>query len=44
MLMNNRIEEPYNKLPKEGPLPILSKTLIKSKLTQKFWENAKNIL
>ena len=37
MLINNRLEDPYNKMPNEGPLPILSKTLIKSKLSKKFW-------
>lgn len=43
MLINKRVEEPYNKLPPEGPLPILSKTLIKSKLSPKFWKQTKNI-
>ena len=43
MLINKRIEEPYNRLPPEGPLPILSKTLIKSKLSPKFWKQTKNI-
>ena len=37
MLINNRLEEPYDKMPKEGPLPILSKSIIKSKLTKNFW-------
>ena len=43
MLINKRIEEPYNRLPPEGPLPILSKTLIKSKLSPKFWKQTKDI-
>ena len=43
MLINKRIEEPYSRLPPEGPLPILSKTLIKSKLSPKFWKQTKNI-
>ena len=43
MLINSRIEEPYNKNPNDGPLPILSKTLVKSKLTYKFWDNVKHI-
>ena len=43
MLINNRIEEPYSRLPPDGPLPILSKTLIKSKLSPKFWKQSKNI-
>ena len=43
MLINKRVEEPYSRLPPEGPLPILSKTLIKSKLSPKFWKQTKNI-
>ena len=43
MIINGRVEEPYSRLPPEGPLPILSKTLVKSKLTPKFWRNSKNI-
>jgi len=43
MLINKRVEEPYSKLPPEGPLPILSKTLIKSKLSPKFWNQTKSI-
>ena len=43
MLINKRLEEPYNKMPQEGPLPILSKTLIQSKLTKKFWDKVKYI-
>ena len=43
MLINNRLEDPYNKMPKEGPLPILSKTLIKSKLSKIFWIKIKYI-
>jgi len=43
MLINNRLEAPFNKLPKEGPLPIISKVLIKSQLTPKFWEITKYI-
>lgn len=43
MLVNNRIEEPYNRLPPDGPLPILSKTLTKSKLTPKFWKLTQNL-
>ena len=44
MLINKRLEEPYNKLPKEGDLPILSKPLINSQLSDKFWKKAKQIL
>ena len=43
MLINNRIEEPYCRLPPEGPLPILSKILVRSKLTQKFFKYTKYI-
>ena len=43
MLINNRFEEPYNKFPPDGPLPILSKSLVKSKLTKKFWQYTKHI-
>lgn len=43
MLINKRLEEPYNKRPEEGPLPILSKTFIKSKLSPHFWAKTKYI-
>ena len=43
MLINNRFEEPYNKFPPDGPLPILSKALVKSKLTKKFWQYTRHI-
>jgi hypothetical protein len=43
MLINKRLEEPYSKMPDDGPLPILSKTVIKSKLSSKFWEKTKYI-
>ena len=43
MLINNRVEEPYSKLPPEGPLPILNKALVKSKLSQKFYKQTKYI-
>ena len=43
MLINKRIEEPYNKNPGDAPLQILSKTLVKSKLSYKFWESVKHI-
>ena len=43
MLINNSYEEPYNKFVPEGPLPILSKTLVTSKLTPKFWKRTKKI-
>ena len=37
MIINNRFEEPYNKFPKDGPLPLLSKPIVISKLSIKFW-------
>ena len=43
MLINDKLEDPYNKMPKDGPLPILPKTLIKSKLSKEFWIKTKYI-
>ena len=43
MLINRRIEEPYDKNPNDGPLMILSKTIVKSKLSRKFWESVSHI-
>ena len=37
MVLNNRFEEPYNKFPGDGPIPLLSKPVVKSKLSKKFW-------
>ena len=37
MILNNRFEEPYNKFPNDGPIPLLSKPVVKSKLSKKFW-------
>jgi len=36
MILNNSFEDPYNKFAPEGPLPIISKSLAKAKLTKKF--------
>ena len=36
MILNNRFEEPYNKFPGDGPIPLLSKPIVKSKLSKKF--------
>lgn len=41
MIINDRYEEPYNKFPKEGPIPLLSKSVVLSKLSKKFWEYTK---
>ena len=43
MLINGRLEEPYDNNPDDRPLQILSKTIVKSKLTATFWENVKHI-
>ena len=37
-ILNKHFEEPYNKFPPEGSVPILNKALVKSKLTKKFFE------
>ena len=37
MIINNRYEEPYNKFPEDGPIPLLSKPIVISKLSKKFW-------
>ena len=36
MLINNRVEEPYSRLPPDGPLPFLSKSIVKSQLTKNY--------
>jgi len=38
MVLNNKLEEPYNKLAPDCPIPLVSKTLIKSRLSKKFEE------
>ena len=37
-ILNEHFEEPYNKFPPEGSVPILNKSLVKSKLSKKFFE------
>ena len=37
MIINNRFEEPYNKFPQDGPIPLLSKPIVISQLSKKFW-------
>ena len=44
MIINNNFEEPFNKFPTEDYIPIISRPLVNSKLTNKFWKIAKNIL
>ena len=40
MLINKRLEEPFDKISKEDELPIISKTMVNYKLTPKFWKYA----
>ncbi len=42
MMLNNYLELPYNKFPLEGAVPIISKSIVKSKLSNKFHEIASN--
>ena len=37
-ILNNHFEEPYNKFPPEGSVPILNKALVKSQLSKKFFQ------
>ena len=41
MLRNNRVEEPYSRLPPDGPLPSLSESLVKSQLNKNYFKLAK---
>ena len=43
MIINKHFEEPYNKFAPEGPIPVLSKTIVKSKLSNKFWKSTQKI-
>ena len=43
MIINKNFEAPYNKLPPSDYIPILSRPLVNSKLTDKFWQATKNI-
>ena len=43
MIINKHFEEPYNKFAPEGPIPVLSKTIVKSRLSNKFWKNTQKI-
>jgi len=38
MIINNHFESPYNKFAPEGSIPIISKSIVKSKLSKKFNE------
>lgn len=37
-IINERFEDPYNKFAPESPVPIINKTVVKAKLSQKFFE------
>ncbi len=39
-VLNQRFEEPYDKFPKDGPIPIINKTLVRSKLSAKFFKES----
>ena len=43
MIINNNFEDPYNKFPPADFIPSLSRPLVNSKLTNKFWKITKNI-
>ena len=43
MILNNRFEEPYSRFAPESSLPLLSKTLVKSRLSNKFWKCTEKI-
>ena len=43
MIINEQYEEPYNRLAPDGPLPLLQRHIVKSRLSKKFWNYAKNI-
>ncbi len=43
MMLNNNLEQPYNKFAPEGSIPIISKSLVKSRLSNKFHEYIENI-
>jgi hypothetical protein len=42
MVLNNNFEAPYNKFAPEGAVPIISKALVKSRLSNKFFEVTNN--
>ncbi len=43
MIINKKFEEPYTKFAPDGPIPVLSKTLVKSRLSTKFWKSTQKI-
>lgn len=38
MVLNNHFEAPYNKFAPESPVPIISKSIVKARLSSKFAE------
>ena len=43
MILNKRFEEPYTKFAPDSPIPVLSKTLVKSRLSKKFWKSTQKL-
>ena len=43
MIINKKFESPYNKFPPQDSLPILSRPLVNSTLTDKFWKTTRYI-
>lgn len=42
-IINERFEDPYNKFAPESPVPIINKTIVKAKLSQKFLKSSINL-
>lgn len=42
-IINERFEDPYNKFAPESPVPIINKTVVKAKLSQKFLKSTINL-
>jgi hypothetical protein len=42
MLLNDNVEEPYNKFPPDGPVAMISKSVVKARLSSKFMEMTNN--
>ena len=42
-IINERFEDPYNKFAPESPVPIINKTVVKAKLSQKFLKSMINL-
>ena len=44
MLINKRLEEPFDKISKEDELPIISKAMVNYKLSPQFWKYAQKFI